>query len=129
VKLPAVSGSSGRLVVERGSEQAPDPSYPGQVFGELARPYAEVMQAFVAAHASAAETAPQKPAGEAVAAAEELALARAVRHEQAELRASRRQVRAQRTQEDAAWRTLLNERRTQEDPVTAPLKRGAQAAQ
>jgi len=129
VKLPAVSGSSGRLVVERGSEQAPDPSYPGQVFGELARPYAEVMQAFVAAHASAAETAPQKPAGEAVAAAEELALARAVRHEQAELRASRRQVRAQRMQEDAAWRTLLNERRTQEDPVTAPLKRGAQAAQ
>ena len=29
MKLPAVSGSSGRLVVERGSDHAPDPSYPG----------------------------------------------------------------------------------------------------
>jgi transposase InsO family protein len=100
------------------------------VFGELERPYAEVMQAFVAAcHASAAETAPQETARQAVAPAQEPALARALRHEQAELPARRQQQRAQRKQEDLAWRALRNERRKQEDAVTAPLKRGAQAAQ
>jgi transposase InsO family protein len=130
VKLPAVSGSSGRLVVERGSDQAPDPSYPGQVFGELERPYAQVMQAFVAAsHASTAETALEKTAGEAPAPAEEPASACAVRQEQAELRATRRQVRERRKQEDAAWRALRNERREAAAAGSGPLKRGVQAAQ
>lgn len=129
VKLPAVSGSSGRLVVERVSDHAPDPSYPGQVFGALERPYAEVMHAFVAAsHASATETAPEKPAGEAAAPAEVPAGAGAVRQEQTALRAARRQRRERRKQEDAAWRALRNERRAQ-DAAAGPRKRGAQAAQ
>ena len=130
MKLPAVSGSSGRLVVERGSEQVLDPSYPGHVFGELERSYAEVMHAFVAAsHTSAGETAPHKGAGQAAAPAQEQALARALRQEQAELRACRRQVREQRKQEDAAWRALLTERRLRAAAAIAPFKRGAQAVQ
>jgi transposase InsO family protein len=129
VKLPAVSGSSGRLVVERSGLGAPAPSYPGQVFGELERDYAEVMQAFVvASHTSAAETAPAQAAGEAAAAAELPASARAVRQAQAELRADRRQVRERRKQEDAAWRVLRQERRTKV-AAAGRLKRGAHAAQ
>lgn len=130
MKLPAVSGSSGRLLVERDSDHASDPSYPGQVFGELERPYAEVMHAFVAAsHASAAETAPEKGAGEAAAPAELPASARAVRQAQTEVRAARRQVRERRKQEDAAWRALLNQRRDKAAAVERPLKRGGRAAQ
>jgi transposase InsO family protein len=128
MKLPAVSGSSGRLVVARGSDHAPDPSYPGQVFGELERPYAEVMHAFVAAsHASAAETAAEKTADHAAAPAELSADVRAVRQEQAGLRASRRQLRARRKQEDAAWRAVRNARRAQATAGGGPRKRGAQA--
>lgn len=130
MKLPAVSGSSGRLLVERGSDHTPDPSYPGQVFGELERPYAEVMHAFVAAsHASATAPAAQQPAGETAAPLEVPATARALRQEQATLRAARRQVRERRKQEDAAWRALRNERRSQAPAAPAPLKRGGGAAQ
>jgi transposase InsO family protein len=116
--------------VERCSDHAPDPSYPGQVFGELERPYAEVMRAFVvASHDHAAETAAQKAASEAVAPTELPPSARTVRQEQAELRASRRRMREQRRQEDAAWRALRSERRTQTAAGGRSLKRGAQAAQ
>ena len=130
MKLPAVSGSSGRLVVERSGERAPSPSYPGQVFGELERDYAEVMQAFVAAsQEGAAETASAQAAGEAAAPAKLPASARAMRQEQAELRAARRQVRERRKQEDAAWRSLRQEWRTKVAAGAGPLKRGAHAAQ
>ena len=131
MKLPAVSGSSGRLVVERCGDEASAPSYPGQVFADRERPYADVMQAFVAAsHASAAEIAPARAATEKPA-AEEVppATPRALRLQQAELRTQRRQVRERRKQEDAAWRTLRMEQRTQAALAAGSLKRGAQAAQ
>jgi transposase InsO family protein len=128
VKLPAVSGSSGRLVVERTSEQAPAPSYPGHVFGELERPYAEVMQAFVAAsHPSAAQIAPPEAADQGDAPPQPAATARALRQEVAELRASRRQVRERRKQEDAAWRAVRTEQRAQSATGAGP--RGVKAAQ
>jgi transposase InsO family protein len=116
------------LVVERDSEQARDPSYPGQVFGELERPYAEVMQAFVAAsQASAAETAPPEAADQGGAPAEPPTTARALRQEVAELRASRRQVRERRKQEDAAWRAVRTQQRAQAAAGAGP--RGVRAAQ
>ena len=49
VKLPAVSGSSGHLVVERVKEVGQEPDYPGKVFADLELGYAEAIQAFVAA--------------------------------------------------------------------------------
>jgi transposase InsO family protein len=129
VKLPAVSGSSGRLVVERASEQTPDPSYPGQVFGELARPYAEVMHAFVAAsQGGAAEIAPAQAAPDAPAPPQRPPTARALRQAQAELRVARRHVRERRTQEDAAWRAVRTEQRAQTAAGAGPLKCGDQAA-
>jgi transposase InsO family protein len=48
-KLPAVSCSSGRVVVERGPEEGGERTWPGRVFEEEKRPYEEVMRAYVAA--------------------------------------------------------------------------------
>jgi hypothetical protein len=49
VKLPAVSGSSGHLVVERLKESSQEPDYPGKVFADHDLDYAEAVQAFVQA--------------------------------------------------------------------------------
>jgi transposase InsO family protein len=86
------------------------------------------MQAFVAAsHARATERAPEAPAPQ-----ELRPSARALRQEQAELRAWRRQMRARRKQEDTAWRGLRMERQARAAAATAPRRPGrdrAQAAQ
>jgi transposase InsO family protein len=120
-----VSGSSGRLVVERIAEADAQPAYPGQVFANRDQDYAEAMQAFVAAsQASGAQgvattTALEPPA------ADPRQQARAVRQAQAELRAQRRQVRERRTQEDAAWRVLRAQRWQQctRPPASEPTGR------
>jgi transposase InsO family protein len=127
-KLPAVSGSSGRLVVERAAVEAVEPAYPGQVFAEQDRPYAEVMQAFVGASQlqGSAQTpaAPQDPARTA----DPPPTTRIVRQEQAQLRTHRRQVRARRKQEDAAWCALRMQQCAQA-VGRAPGKRATEAAQ
>ena len=120
-----MSGSSGRLVVERIAEADAPPAYPGQVFANRDQDYAQAMQAFVAAsQASGAEgvaatTALSPPA---VTARQQ---ARAVRQAQVELRTQRRQVRERRTQEDAAWRVLRTQWRQQpaRPPTPDPTRR------
>jgi transposase InsO family protein len=130
LKLPAVSGSSGRLVVERGDDQAPVPAYPGQVFADLERPYAEVMHAFVAAsQARAAEIAPAKAAPEVPPPQEQPPEVRVLRQQQAELRAWRSQVRERRKQEDDAWRSLRMQQREAATAATGPRRRGRELAQ
>ena len=47
-KLPAVSGSSGRRVVERARASGPR-SWPGDVFTDLTYAYEDAMRAFVTA--------------------------------------------------------------------------------
>lgn len=47
-KLPAVSGSSGRLIVERPPSEANIGAWPGRIFENLELPYADAMLAFVA---------------------------------------------------------------------------------
>jgi hypothetical protein len=49
VKLPAVSGSSDRLVVERPTKEVEEPSWPGLVFADLELSYEEAMQTYIAA--------------------------------------------------------------------------------
>jgi hypothetical protein len=49
VKLPAVSGSSGRLIVERPKPEADQPHWPGQIFADAEFGYEEAMQAYLAA--------------------------------------------------------------------------------
>ena len=49
VKLPAVSGSSDRLIISPSKDDAAERSWPGQVFEDPALDYTAAMQAFVAA--------------------------------------------------------------------------------
>jgi hypothetical protein len=58
-KLPAVSGSAGRLIVERPPAEDNGAEWPGRIFENPELPYADAMLAFVA---SAQERARQ-PAG------------------------------------------------------------------
>jgi len=126
-KLPAVSGSSGRLVVERAADE-PAPTWPGQAFDDPSRDYAEAMAAFVAA--SRALPAPAPTPEETTTPSARVAR-RAVRQEAATLRAARRQERAQRRQTDAAWHTLRQQHRAASppprplpDPRLAPVRPG-----
>lgn len=130
-KLPAVSCSSGRLVAERPAASPAVPSYPGLVFAAPDRPYAEAMQAFVAA--SAAPTAASESATTAAAVATDAGTRRALRQQHDALRAQRRVARALRQQQDAAWRTLREGRRAacaaRRHPHPTPAAHGTRRAQ
>ena len=115
VKLPAVSGSSGRLVVERRSEKA-ELDYPGRVFAEPDRDYAEVMTEFVATSLTASPKAEVEPADSLK------AQKQAFRQEQQQLRNSRRHMRQQRHQEDVAWKQLKQDQRQQPHPAWKTLR-------
>jgi transposase InsO family protein len=111
-KLPAVSGSSGRLVVERPHHERPEPAYGGQVFAAPQHTYSEAMQAFVTASiatatpaAAPADLPPRKAAQQAL------------RHQTAALREQRRARRQQRRQEHAAWRILRQQHRAAPVPL------------
>jgi transposase InsO family protein len=115
-KVPAVRGSSGRLVVERPVGDTPEQTWPGRIFDDPEVAYADAMRAFVAT--APAPARPRAPAG-----APDLQespdrgrapreVRRAGRAQEATLRAQRRQVRAQRTADAAAWRAPRAEQRT-----------------
>ncbi len=115
VKLPAVSGSSGRLVVERTSEKS-EPDYPGRVFAEPERDYAEVMAEFVATSLTAPTKAEVEPLDSLK------AQKQALRQEQHQLRDSRRHLRQHRHQQDAAWQQLKQDQRQQPHPAWKTLR-------
>ena len=108
VKLPAVSGSSGRLVVERLPNDE-DLQYPGRVFEDPSLDYAEAMQAFVAASAQQGQI--DKPPAKENEKSSQKAAIRHLRQEQDRLRVKRRDIRIQRNQEDAAWKALRQQHR------------------
>ena len=128
-KLPAVSGSSGRLIVERPPSADHSAEWPGRIFENPELPYEDAMLAFVA---TAQERASQ-PASRADEAANG-ALAsekRTLGRTEAQLRDERRQVRAQRQLEDAAWQAARGAHRAaaQADPVRPKAaRRSAQPA-
>ncbi len=101
VKLPAVSGSSGRLVVET-SAAAPH-AFPGQVFVDPELDYVAAMTAFVAASQPVPPPASAAVTGPATESSTPTAQKQAVRRTAEQLRTQRRQVRAQRQQEEAIW--------------------------
>lgn len=101
IKLPAVSGSSGHLVIERIDDSEHEPDYPGKVFSNPDLSYAEAMQAF--AEASQPISGERKPEKVPEILSRQ-AKTRLLRQKIAEERAKRRQVRQIRKTEDAAWR-------------------------
>jgi transposase InsO family protein len=115
LKLPAVSGSSGRLVVERVCDKTAEPSYPGRAFDDPQRSYTEAMQVFVAAARVSAPPAEPPDPSSADADPDRHAQQRLLRQEAVALRAARRALRQQRQREDAAWQTArLQHHRTQQ---------------
>lgn len=123
-KLPAVSGSSGRLVIEQPKESAEERQWPGQVFADESREYTEVMLDFV--KASREQHAPKEQVESAECSLKEEK--RALRQEEAALGDQRRTVRQQRRVEDDAWKALKQERRAQREVASdySPTERKAQ---
>lgn len=113
-KLPAVSGSSGRLIVQRTQAETDAREWPGRVFEDPELPYEEAMRDFVAASQERAEQ--EGSAGDADQAepATPQAAQRALRREEAQLRDERRQVREKRQLEDAVWREARAARQAEE---------------
>jgi hypothetical protein len=114
--LPAVSGSSGRLVVygPRHAAQEDERTWPGQVFEDPELPYATAMQEFVqrsAPRMSVRSSRPQQPAEPAERAADRL-----LRQQRRQLSGQRAQVLARRRQEDAAWREVCRQRQARLRP-------------
>lgn len=114
-KIPAVSGSSGRLVVARPKEDQ-ERDWPGRVFEDEGLSYEEAMLQFVAASQAKEEgTAPQDP--EEKKGLTEPISAKATRQllkkEEKQLQNDRRQVREQRKLEDLAWQEARKKRKEQ----------------
>ncbi len=108
--MPAVSGSSGRLILIPPKDETTERTWPGQVFEDRTLDYTVAMQTFVAASLPDTQAAVQ-PASPVQ--AEKLSRReqkRQLRRETLGLRDARRQERCQRKTEDAAWRTLRQQR-------------------
>jgi transposase InsO family protein len=123
VKLPAVSGSSGHLVVERLKEPGQEPDYPGKVFADPELDYAEAVQAFV--KASQPLSGPRIKAA-AVENPSQRAQIQQLHLEEAQLRTERRNTRKSRELEDAAWQATWHQQRCEkphEEALSQPKQR------
>jgi transposase InsO family protein len=102
-KLPAVSGSSGHLIVERLAGEGEVPHWPGQVFAQPELDYEDAMLQYVQAtrdrrvHTKTEREADLK--------------APSLWRQASQVRAERYRVREQRKQEDAAWKAAKAEHR------------------
>lgn len=116
-KIPAVSGSSGRLVVTRAKEEK-ERDWPGRVFEDEGLSYEEAMLKFVAASQAKEEGTGQKEKEEEKGLAEPIS-APETRHllkkEEKQLQNERHQGREQRKLEDMAWQEARKKRKEQEE--------------
>ncbi len=127
-KLPAVSGSSGRLVVERAAAETTERTWPGRLFDDPDVAYADAMRAFVAASAAPNGGAPAAPCPEQTEAPDLRDVIRALRQEEVLLRIQRRQGRGQRATADVAWRACRAPHHTEPAPPPALPQPGGPAA-
>jgi transposase InsO family protein len=104
-KLPAVSGSSGRLTVQRSRTETSEREWPGRVFENPELTYEEAMLNFVAASLERKDQ-PETESNEAkrTTPGSLKTEKQALGQEETQLRDERRQVRKQRKLEDAAWK-------------------------
>jgi transposase InsO family protein len=116
-KIPAVSGSSGRLVVARGKEEQ-ERDWPGRVFEDEELSYEEAMLKFVAASQTKEagteqeEREQEKGVTEPISAKEKRHL---LKKEEKQLQNERCQVRAQRKVADMVWQEARKKRKEQEE--------------
>ncbi|MFH1085274.1 MAG: integrase core domain-containing protein [Chloroflexota bacterium] len=102
-KLPAVSGSSGRLIVEHRPADEAAPCWPGQVFSRTDLDYADAMRQYAEATRDRLQ---HTRAGRTLTDEQPTHWRKAW-----EGRAARYQVRSQRKREDIAWKTAKAEQR------------------
>lgn len=110
VSLPTVSGSSGKLVIQRPKTEAVENDYPGAVFADEDLEYTEAMTKFVAASQAKSKSKdikrkPKKHSDDNK---------QLLRADEEALRTRRRQQRRRRKQEDARWQELKAERKTEQ---------------
>lgn len=122
-KLPAVSGSSGHLVVERLRPGGEEPHWPGQVFAETELEYAEAMRQYAQA---TRDRLVQRPS-------ERLPMLQEPTRWRKEWagRAERYRVREQRKQEDVAWiaaKTAWRQTRQADQALTRSERKVRRAA-
>ena len=110
VKLPAVGGSSGRLVIEQPEETESKRTWPGQVFANLDLDYEEAMLEFITASRAESEPLSSRPSPEILSIKAQKC---ELHQEDQKIRDERRLVREQRRLEDQAWSALKTERRTE----------------
>jgi len=118
IKLPAVSGSSGHLVVERLKEIGQEPDYPGKVFINPDLDYVEAMQAFV--EASQPLSGPRKVV-ETVENPSRRVEIRQLRQKEAEICLERHRLRQVRKAEDDVWRAARAQPHS-EEPAQPKLR-------
>lgn len=106
VKLPAVSGSSGRLVIEQPKETESKRTWPGQVFANPDLDYTEAMLEFITASRAEAKPLSSTQSPEILSIK---AQKRELHQEEQKIRDERRLVREQRSLEDQAWSALKTE--------------------
>jgi transposase InsO family protein len=110
-KLPAVSGSSGHLVIDRPQKDEEEIQYPGRIFEDLSLDFPEAMQSFVAAATQTSQPEQASADGEKLSLKAEMRL---LRQEEVQLRDQRRGVRARRVEEDHTWRAIRQHHRQAE---------------
>ena len=125
-QLPAVSGSSGKLVIQSRATAAKEPDYPGRVFEDDKLCYTSAMEEFVRASQEKDEksTKPLPVDDEKMSIKEKK---RFLHQEESALRDKRRTHRQKRKEEDAAWKTLRQQRRQQEMDATKTPQKPRQA--
>lgn len=112
-KLPAVSGSSGRLVVERPKEDK-EGAWPGRVFETEGLSYEEAMLKFVAASQAREEDPAQKEKEEKKGLTEPISAQetrRLLKKEEKQVQNERRQIREQRRLADTAWQEVRKKKK------------------
>ena len=115
VKLPAASGSSGKLVIAPPKIDATESEYPGAVFAHPDLDYVQAMTQFVAASEKETQSSKQPKHGAETESQSCRIQKQQLRHEEETLRAKRRGVRERRKREDAAWQVLKANRRAQQE--------------
>gem|GEM_PF-6590879 len=90
--MPAVSGSSGRLIISSSKDDAAEQTWPGRVFEDPALDYTAAMHAFVAASLPDAQPVPPPESPVQAEKVSRRAQKRQLRQERLALREARRQT-------------------------------------
>ena len=115
-KLPAVSCSSGKLVVEKARGETSERQYPGRVFEQDALSYEDAMKEFILSSAtqsgssSEMSRSPEQLEQDAIKAQK-----KALNLEEVQLRNDRRDVRKQREEEDRVWKNFREPRKEEKE--------------